>query len=314
MRFWEPSDDEALLAQDALGGTAREKAARLSTVLGYPVSEDQVRNRLKRLRPVEPVGDGFVRTVIISDTQYPWVDEAAEAALMEYVAQTQPDQLIQIGDFIDLYSLATFRKGVSPSERMYLREEVKVGKAKLREWGDLVPKARKVLIEGNHEGRLARYLEDNGPELFDLSDNLSVPALLGTEEAGWEYIGPYGEGLWVGQPGGLWATHGELVRKWSGVTAHAHVEKYGHSVIHGHTHRLGSFYQTRQGANGPVSIGGFEVGCLCSFTKTPRASSIVDWQHGFAVVYTSKTSARFHVDLVSIVDGGFVYGGKRYGR
>lgn len=257
---------------------------------------------------------GFDQTIIIADTQYPWIDKDAERAFMDFVTDQQPDQLIQIGDFADFYSLATFDKKISPSQRVHLQEEVDLSRRKLVEWAALVPrKTRKILIEGNHEARVARYLEQQGGELFDLNE-LSVEALLRVEQAGWRYVGPYGAGVWVGQPGGLWATHGDFARKWSADSAQAHVLKYGHSVIHGHTHRLGAFYQTQQGADGPRTIGAFEVGCLCSFDDTPRATKTNDWQHGGAVVWTSKGSPRFHVDLVAIVDGGIVYQGKRYGR
>lgn len=257
---------------------------------------------------------GYNQTVVIPDTQYPWIDTDAERALMDFVSDQQPDQLIQIGDFADFYSLANFDKKISPSQRMHLEEEVNLSRAKLREWASLVPRrVPKKFIEGNHEARVARYLEQQGGEFFDLSE-LSVASLLRVEEAGWEYIGPYGSGTWVGRPGGLWATHGDFARKWSADSAQAHISKYGHSVIHGHTHRLGAFYQTQQGADGPRTLGAFEVGCLCSFSTTPRATTVTDWQHGFAVVWTSKTTPRFHVDLVAITEGGFVAGGRKYGR
>lgn len=254
----------------------------------------------------------YLQTVIIPDTQYPWVDKAAEAAVMEYVKAEQPNQIIQLGDFLDLNSLATFRQELPPGERIYLRQEIEIGRERLKAWSALAPKARKILIEGNHEERLSRYLADNGGELADLaSDGLNIPSLLGAKEAGWEYVGPYGAGIWVGFEGGLWATHGEIVRKWSADSAQANViEKYGHSVIHGHTHRLGSFYHTLQGR----TLAGFEAGCLCDFNRTPRGTTVVNWQHGFAVVWTSKKSLRFHVDLIAITDGGFVYGGRKYGR
>ncbi len=234
---------------------------------------------------------------------------------MEYVERTQPDEIISVGDFVDFYSLASFRKRVEPSLRTYLKEEVDLARTKLREWGGLAPNARKRLILGNHEDRLQRYLEDQGGELFDLfGDDLSIENLLRTKEAGWEVIGPYGAGCWAGEPGGLWVTHGEIARKWSGYSAKANVmEKYGHSVLHGHTHRLGSFYHTRRSAFGNETIVGYEIGSLCDPETTPRASSMVDWQHGFAVGWISETSPRFHVDLVAISDGGFVLGGIKYG-
>jgi hypothetical protein len=253
----------------------------------------------------------YDHVVVISDTQWPYEDTDAERALQEYVHDTQPQKLVHIGDAADFYSLARFLKGVRPSKRLYLEEEIAYTRAKFKEWADLAPNAEKYVILGNHDERLSRYLETNANELFDLVDDvLDYGTITGATAAGWTVVGPYGEGMWLGKPGGLWATHGQYARSSSGASAKAHVEVYGHSVIHGHTHRLGSYFKhTNLG-----TFVGIEVGTLASRTKTPRAAAVVDWQYGFGDVWVSRTSARFFAAPVAIVDGGFVLGGKKYGR
>lgn len=252
----------------------------------------------------------FEHVVFIPDCQYPFIDRAAEAAVMSYVRFAQPDILIALGDFVDFYSLGRYRKKAAPSLRLYLQKEVEVGRAKLKQWARLAPKARRYLIEGNHEARLRNYLEDNAREVFDLAD-LTPPKLLEAKELGWNWVGPYGAGMWVGKPGGLWVTHGEVARKWSGMSPRANVmEKYGHSVITGHTHRLGSFYHT----NALGTVVGLEAGCLCDHATTPRATTQVDWQHGFAAGWVSRKTKRFHVELIPITDGGCIVAGRKYGR
>lgn len=257
------------------------------------------------------VSEDYLHVVVISDTQWPYEDTAAEKALQEYVYETQPDKLVHIGDACDFYSLTRFRKNVRPSERLYLERELNYCRGKFKEWAELAPKAEKFIIAGNHDERLYRYVEDNALELFDLSaDALDYGTLTGASAAGWTVVGPYGEGMWLGKPGGLWATHGQFARAHSGYSAKAHVEAYGHSVIHGHTHRLGSYYRTNQLG----TFQGIEVGTLASRTKTPRASQVVDWQYGFGDVWVSKTSKRFFATPVAITDGGFVLAGRKYGR
>jgi calcineurin-like phosphoesterase family protein len=254
--------------------------------------------------------DDFTHVVIIPDTQYPYVHQDSETALMEYITREQPDELLQIGDFADMEMLSRFSRMDPPSERKTFQEEVQIVRDKALLWANLIP-GRKRLVYGNHEQRITRYLEANADVLWGFPE-LDIGNFLGFRDAGWECIGPYGEGTWIGHEKGIWATHGDYARKWSGATAKAHVmEKYGHSVIHGHTHRLGAFYHTNN-MNGTVA--GFEVGCLCDASKTPPRHFQADWQHGFASVWVSKTSPRFHVDLVAITDGGFVTGGKKYGR
>lgn len=181
--------------------------------------------------------DGFKQVVIVPDTQWPWQDDEAEACLLEYIQRNNPDELLHIGDAADFYSLASFRKKLPPSERMYLLEELDVVRSKWKLYGEAAPGARKRFVLGNHDERLDRYMETEGEELYDLiGDVMSYESLTGSAEAGWETVGTsYGDGCWVGEPGGLWATHGDIARKWSGQSAKAMVmEKYGHSVIHGH--------------------------------------------------------------------------------
>lgn len=256
----------------------------------------------------------YKTTVIVSDTQYPYCDEVAEAVCMDFIKQTKPDQVIQIGDFADGYFASSYLKKEEPQARPSTSSEVMLVREKAKEWKALAPRADWFLIEGNHEERIRRYLEKNAPELRELPE-FRPGYFFGFEQAGWKYIEPYGAGMWVGMPGGLWATHGNLARKWSGLSAKGHVlEQYGHSVIHGHTHRLGSFYHTNRAVDGSLNVvAGFEVGCLCSVGNTPGYTGPRDWQHGFAVVHHSTTSPRFHCSLVPIVDGEAMFGGVWYG-
>lgn len=255
----------------------------------------------------------YQHVVIVSDTQYPWVDEAAEKAVMAYIKETKPKRVIQIGDFADAYMASSYLKKEEPDARPTPGAELQMVREKAKEWKALAPRAEWFIIEGNHEQRIRRYLEGKAPELRALPE-LQPARLFGFEDAGWTYVEPYGNGMWVGLPGGLWATHGNLARKWSGYSARGHViEQYGHSVIHGHTHRLGAFYHTNRSIDGADRVlGGFEVGCLCDIQSTPGATSVRDWQHGFASVWVSTTTPRFQVELIPITDGEFLVDGKKY--
>jgi predicted phosphodiesterase len=288
---------------------------RIAKALG--LSYHTVRKHREQLEArAEGTVPGYDRVVIVPDTQWPFQNPEAEAAVLEYIRNNPGKKLIHLGDGADFYSLASFRKGLPPSERMYLRQEVDVVRSKFKEYAAAAESyGELVFLKGNHDERLDRYLELHGGELFDLvGDVLSFESVTGAADAGWKVIGPYGRGCWVGQPGGLWATHGDYARSESGASAKAHLRKYGHSVIHGHTHRLGQVFQTMQSAEGDRTIVGVEAGTLADPYLTPRASHFSDWQFGFAVVWVAKDSPRFHVDLVAITDGGFVSGGVKYGR
>lgn len=303
--------EEVLRLRDTHGWGGRRIAKFLG--LEYGAVRSVLEDREPIVRDVRD--DDFEHLVILSDTQYPYVDHDAEAAVMEYVLRTQPDQLISIGDFADLYSLSKFQKKMSYHARVLAKQdligELIVVEEKLQQWADLVPEAKLTWIEGNHEARWLRFFEEKAEMLMDLRGFFLYDQVRAAE-IGWNIIKPYGEGMWAGKPGGLWLTHGEIARKWSGFSAKANViEKYGHSVLTGHTHRLGAFYHTT-GRQYP--LGGYEIGCLCSMEHTPRATTVVDWQHGFASVYVSRKTGRFQVQLIPVVDGGFIVEGVRYGQ
>jgi predicted phosphodiesterase len=229
--------------------------------------------------------------------------------VQQFVKDQKPDAVVHIGDFADYYSLGKYRK--SPGQaRVYLDREEAICKAKLEEWRELAPKAEYHLIEGNHEDRVRRYLADHAQEVYG-SRHDTIQVRLGIAERGWKYHSPYPRaGMWLGKHGGIWACHGKFVLQHSAYTARKHVERMGLSVIHGHTHRLGAYFRTHTLTN--KAYVGYEVGCLCDPKTTPGPEGFADWQFGFASVWVSTKTKRFHVDLVAITDGGCVVAGKEY--
>lgn len=90
----------------------------------------------------------------------------------------------------------------------------------------------------------------------------------------------------------------------SGGTCRKAVDKLHMSVMHGHIHRLGSYYVTSKGQGVQK---GFELGCLCE--KSVDYMSFSNWQTGFAIVtYRNDGDKMFDVELQEITD---LPGGKR---
>lgn len=144
----------------------------------------------------------------------------------------------------------------------------------------------KVAITGNCS-RLERYLKKH-PELYSL-DVLKLPNLLGLQEFDIEYADKYYK------LGSLKITHGSIVRKFSGYTAHAEMDKNDCSGISGHTHRLGAFYKKTPSRY----LAWFEGGCLCDIN--PEYVDNPDWQQGFINGAIDKDS--FTVEIVPILEG-----------
>ena len=125
--------------------------------------------------------------LVIADTQAK-SEESLEYLLWvgHYIAEKQPDIIVHIGDHYDFPSLSSYDKGKSSSEGRRLSKDIDAGN-KGFEYLNMAMESipdyhpRKVFCLGNHEHRLARYVDDN-PELIGTLgiDKLSF------EKYGWE--------------------------------------------------------------------------------------------------------------------------------
>lgn len=106
----------------------------------------------------------------------------------QYIAEKQPDTVIQIGDFADMPSLSSYDAGKKSFEGRRYKKDINAAQtamALLCEPFLNVYQPRMVLTLGNHENRINRVVECD-PKLegmLDVSD-------LGYEKWGWEVI-PY---------------------------------------------------------------------------------------------------------------------------
>lgn len=239
-------------------------------------------------------------SVAIGDVHIPFQDDHACKLALKFIRDQRPGYVHLLGDIGDFYAISRFDK--DPLRRETLQEDIDAERSFLGEVRDAAGGgARIIYSEGNHETRLMKFLRSKAPELASLRC-LSLPDLLGLDELEIEWQGhlePY-------KLGSLMYTHGSLVRKWSAYSARAHWEKYGCCVMHGHTHRLGTFFHRAVSD----TYGAWENGCLCrldpEYTYTP------DWQQGWSAIWTFKEY--FHVEQIHLIKGRFNYHGKMYGR
>lgn len=238
--------------------------------------------------------------VVLSDFQVPWQDKPVVSLVLDFVDDLKPHGVVLAGDIADCYELSAFDK--DPLKRWTLKREI-------RECGELMKRLgrhtkERVWLLGNHEDRLRRALWRT-PEFSSLNE-LEFPALFHLSDHGFKYRA-YGDLFKLGK---LSVTHGSIVRKHSAASAKAHYEQVGGSVLHGHTHRLGSYYRTT--ASGTHVA--FENGCLCRLDPE-YIKGRPDWQQGFSVVNVESGSALFSVQQVPVLNRSrFYFGGDLYGR
>lgn len=241
--------------------------------------------------------------VSIPDTHVPYHDTRSIDNVLEYISDTKPDVVIQHGDGLDCESLSRFDK--EPSRIACLQEEIN-GLYHL--WSEIkraAPKARYVMLEGNHEARLHKNLLRN-PGLYGLQA-LKPESLFRLDELGVEWW-PSSKTFRLNK--NLVLTHGAnddgcKMSPHSAYSAKANLDKWGVSGISGHTHRFGSHYKTLA----EEILGWHEIGTLSQlnpgYVKNPN------WQQGFAT--THYTRNRFHVVPTLITNHQFIANGRKYG-
>lgn len=177
------------------------------------------------------LGIGNKKILVIGDTHFPWVHKGALEAVYTLI-RANPDitDVIQVGDLYDMYSWAKFPR----SHMLYTpKAEIELGRQMAEEmWNklhEILPKARRYQIVGNHDIRPMKKVLELFPEMeifvefgkwyqFD-----GVHTVMDPRE--WLVIH------------GIYFTHGHL----SGLGAHA--KRESQSVVCGHTHTGGVWYQ-----------------------------------------------------------------------
>jgi predicted phosphodiesterase len=167
------------------------------------------------------------KIAFIPDPHRPYHSKPAWELFLASMKDWKPDTLVIHGDWADFYKVSRFSK--DPRRQLSFAEEVESCRDGLKELSSLSSVTRRIFVEGNHENRLAAYLADKAPDLFEF---VSVPDLLKLDEYGWEFV-PYKDSIQLGK---LWITHdaGFIGR----YAVYRTADTFQHSVVTAHTHRM----------------------------------------------------------------------------
>jgi predicted phosphodiesterase len=248
---------------------------------------------------LEGRGD-IVKIVFVTDEHYPFQDERARNLALQIVRDFKPDLRIAGSDGLDFYDISRFDK--DPGRMFGLQREIDLWTKGQQEWRSASPKSRVWFLRSNHDDRLQKYLMRH-PEMYGL-EALKLPNLLGLKALGieWEYDKGDNANYELVIENRLLITHGELVRKFSGYTAKANIEKEQNqiSILAGHTHRGGShFVQSRLGV-----MQSHECFCLCDIH--PNYIRNPNWQQGLVLATITKNA--LNVEPIAFFEvGGKIY-------
>ncbi|AEJ93375.1 metallo-phosphoesterase [Mycobacterium phage Jeffabunny] len=249
------------------------------------------------------------RIVVIPDTQIPFDDSRLLRAVVRFIGDWQPDEVIHIGDLMDYPSPARWSKGSAEEFYPVMLEHNE--QAKKRLLGPL----RKVydgpigIHEGNHDLRPREYLTKYAPALAEFEGAFHIKHLLDFDGFGITLLPDFNEFApdWV-------TTHGHRgqmgIARVAGSTALNGAKRFNKSVVMGHTHRLGLI--TESFGFGSVvgkQVTGFEVGNLMNMEQASYLKGGTgNWQQGFGILTVDGPYVK--PEVVPIMNGRFAVDGE----
>lgn len=278
----------------------------------FKKTEDEILEFLAQLAPIK-VDSKLVNkptsstlndyAVVGSDFHFGCEDKKSIDIFLETVNQIKPKIVVLNGDTMDFLAISKYPKDIKvnwslQTEReryhTFLNDLIKVSSgAKIYE------------TVSNHsgqsvDGRWRRYLSERLGELSCLPEITDVLSYQNV------FLGDYKdevEHVDYVDLNGLIVTHGDVVRKNGGASPRGMIDKWLVSLLHGHTHRIGSSCQRIPAMAGrkEAQLYGFEGGCLCDLN--PTYGTAVNWQNGFNIVNFGEEHGDFGVEQVLIKDG-----------
>lgn len=233
--------------------------------------------------------------IIIPDTHAPYHDRRAWKILQQVCLKHKKKitEIVFLGDFADFYAVNSH--GRHPSVMGVLIEEIETVNSMLDWFDEHFPSTKKVFLEGNHEYRLERYLVNNAPALFGVTETREL--LQFTKRPNWKFV-PYGPNqshMVLGSY--LNARHEPL-----GSSAKATASKALCSLVYGHIHRIERSHLV--GLDGTDHVC-FSVGWLGDKKKDKIFGYVkqhAQWQLGFCIVWVDKRTRYFYPNTIQILD------------
>jgi len=263
-------------------------------------------------------------------------DESAISVSLKLIEEMKPDRVVMLGDNLDFAEFGKFL--TAPTFKQLTQATIDRATLLCAQVRSAAPNAKITWIAGNHEARLARYIQTNAEAAFgltrgrldeELRENwpvLSVPNLCRMDEFGVEYLSGYPESF-LALNENLIIRHGDRVTS-NGSTTTKYLNDAHRSVIYGHIHRVEVAYRTRITDHGPRTIMAASPGCLCRIdgavpsTKSgadefgrPLMQGAENWQQGLAVVqYQPKGVGDewFNYEQMWIYNGRGIFRGIEY--
>lgn len=243
--------------------------------------------------------------VVVPDSHGSFIDGKAAAAFLEDLKLLAPDEVVLLGDHVDVGGIFSAHPHNYVEELEYSYEEdCNAAAAFLDAIQKRAPRAAFHYIEGNHEQHAERWVArtfTNGRDAKNARTAFAPEVKLELKRRGIRYYRTAERHGGLSIPGAIRLgkclfTHGWRAGKYA--TA-AHLDDCGTNVVHGHTHRSQSIVR-RTAASG--EIGGYCPGTLAQLQPLYLHNSVSAWSHGYGLQLVEKDGRFLHIN-VAIVRG-----------
>lgn len=212
--------------------------------------------------------------IVLPDLHVPYEDARTLEAVYKYIQDVKPSWVVQLGDFMDFDCISSHNTGkLRIIEGKRIDKDYKHGNTLLDNLRCAARSARNTILEGNHDERVQRYI-DQHPETEGM---LEVPLGLDLASRDIEWVPFWSNKRAIKRIGHAAFIHGLYCNDHH---AKRHVQDFGESIFYGHTHDFQCYSKVMQGDN--KTYVGQSLGCLCKYEQQYLQGRPTKWQQGFA--------------------------------
>ena len=236
------------------------------------------------------------RVIVLPDTQIPYHDKKTIKAVFSYIKDFKPDEVIQLGDFMDFDCISHWNAGnLRAIAGKTILDDYLVGNLLLDELQAVAPKAKITIISGNHDARVEKYIDAN-PQMEGM---LEFEKALKFKERGINYVDFWGKGK-IYKIGNASFIHGLYTGEHH---AKKHVQQFGTNIFYGHLHDVQAHSLVHMGKD--KSLVGQSLGCLCTYDQQYMKGKPSKWRQAFGIFYFLP-NGNFTYYVVQIFNHSFV--------
>jgi predicted phosphodiesterase len=224
--------------------------------------------------------------------------------MLSYASQNTFTDVVHLGDILEGDSVSAHNKGKPMLlENSRLARDYEFAGRLLDDVRSAVgDKTKFVLLEGNHEWRVGRYLQEH-PELAGM---LEIEKGLELKRRNIKLVECYPKGD-IYKIGKLAFLHGTYC---GSNPCKKHLDVYGMNIVFGHTHEVGVYSKVAYGKG--KAHAAYNIGCLCRYDMPYLEGKPTNWQHAFATAYIDESNGHFNLTTHAIFQGEFIVAGKKY--